>query len=245
MPGKDTRILMMGSCFSTEVGRRLQEEGYDVVLNPFGILFNPASIARSLERLESRQPFTEADVISREGQFCSFHHHGSFRRETPEAFLLNANAALQAGADAFDAADTVVLTLGTAWVFRHLARNIIVSNCHKVPAREFSRERLSVDETVALLAPVVERHPEKRWILTVSPVRHLADGPHGNQVSKATLVLAAEELCERFPQVCYFPSYEIMVEELRESRWYAANGTHPSPEAVDLIAERFRQNLGI
>ena len=244
MPDKTTPILMMGSCFSTEVGRRLQEEGYCVTLNPFGILFNPASIAHSLERLESRKPFTPDDVIPREGQFCSFYHHGSFRRETPQAFLLEANAALQAGADAFDSAQIVVLTLGTAWVFRHLARNIIVSNCHKVPAREFSRERLSVEETVALLAPVVERHPDKRWILTVSPVRHLADGLHGNQVSKATLVLAADALAERFSNVEYFPSYEIMVDELREPRWYAANGTHPSPEAVDLITERFKHSLG-
>ena len=243
MPDKTTPILMMGSCFSTEVGRRLQEEGYCVTLNPFGILFNPASIAHSLERLERRKPFTPDDVIPREGQFCSFHHHGSFRRETPEAFLLNANAALKAGADAFDSAQIVVLTLGTAWVFRHLARNIIVSNCHKVPAREFSRERLSVDETVTLLAPIVERHPEKRWILTVSPVRHLADGLHGNQVSKATLVLAADVLTERFPNVEYFPSYEIMTDELREPRWYAENGTHPSPEAVDLITGRFKAFL--
>ena len=233
----------MGSCFSTEVGRRLQEEGYGVTLNPFGILFNPASIANSLERLESRNPFVPEDVIPREGQFCSFHHHGNFRRETPEAFLLNANAALKTGADAFDAAQIVVLTLGTAWVFRHIARNLIVSNCHKVPAREFSRERLTVDETVALLSPIIERHPDKRWILTVSPVRHLADGLHGNQVSKATLVLAADILTQRYPYVEYFPSYEIMVDELREPRWYAENGTHPSPEAVELITQRFKAFL--
>ncbi len=243
MPDKTTPILMMGSCFSTEVGQRLQEEGYDVTLNPFGILFNPASIARSLERLESREPFTAADVIPREGQFCSFHHHGSFRRPSPEAFLENANAALKAGADAFDAAHTVVLTLGTAWIFRHIERNLIVSNCHKVPAREFVRERLSVEETVALLAPVIARHADKRWILTVSPVRHLADGLHGNQVSKSTLILAADTLAERFPNVEYFPSYEIMTGELRDWRWWAANHTHPAPEAVEIICDRFKAIL--
>ena len=243
MPDKTTPILMMGSCFSTEVGSRLEAEGYAVTRNPFGILFNPASIARSLERLESRQPFTEADVIPREGQFCSFHHHGSFRRPSPEAFLKDANEALTAGADAFDAARIVVLTLGTAWVFRHIGRNLIVSNCHKVPAREFSRERLDVEETAALLAPVIARHPDKRWILTVSPIRHLADGLHGNQVSKATLLLAAEELCRRFANVEYFPAYEIMVDELRDYRWYADNRTHPAPEAVDLICERFKAIL--
>lgn len=243
MLNKTTPILMMGSCFSTEVGSRLEAAGYPVTRNPFGILFNPASIAKSLERLESREPFTAADIIPREGQFCSFHHHGSFRRPTPEAFLENANTALLAGAEAFNAAQVVVLTLGTAWVFRHIERNIIVSNCHKVPAREFSRERLSVDEVVHLLAPIVARHSDKRWILTVSPVRHLADGLHGNQVSKSTLILAADALVERFPNVEYFPAYEIMVEEFRESRWWAANGTHPAPEAVDLICDRFKATL--
>ena len=243
MLDKTTPILMMGSCFSTEVGSRLETAGYAVTRNPFGILFNPASIAASLERLENRTPFTAADVIPREGQFCSFHHHGSFRRPTPEEFLENANAALQAGADAFDAAQVVVLTLGTAWAFRHKERNLIVSNCHKVPAQEFSRERLSVNETVALLAPIVARHSNKRWILTVSPVRHLADGLHGNQVSKSTLILAADALVEQFPNVEYFPAYEIMVEELRDERWWAANGTHPAPEAVDLICDRFKATL--
>ena len=243
MPDKRVPILMMGSCFSTEVGSRLAAGGWPVTLNPFGILFNPASIARSLERLESREPFTAEDVIPREGQFCSFHHHGSFRRPTPEAFLENANAALKAGADAFEAAHTVVLTLGTAWVFRHIERGIIVSNCHKVPAREFVRERLSVEETVALLAPVIARHADKRWILTVSPVRHLADGLHGNQVSKATLILAADALSERFPNVEYFPSYEIMTDELRDWRWWAANRTHPAPEAVEIICDRFKAIL--
>ena len=100
-----------------------------------------------------------------------------------------------------------------------------------------------MEETAALLAPVIARHPDKRWILTVSPIRHLADGLHGNQVSKATLLLAAEELCQRFANVEYFPAYEIMVDELRDYRWYADNRTHPAPEAVDLICERFKAIL--
>ena len=235
-----TGILMMGSCFSTEVGERLIAQGRDVTLNPFGILFNPASIASSLLRLESGRPFTPEDVIPREGQYVSFFHHGSFRRPTPEEFLENANSSLEKGVEAFAKADCIILTLGTAWVFRHIERNYIVSNCHKVPAREFSREFLSVEQIEELLSPIIERHPEKRWIFTVSPIRHMADGLHGNQLSKSTLIVAIDRIRKNFPSsVDYFPSYEIMMDELRDHSYYIDGGNHPSPEAVDIIARRF------
>ena len=233
------KALMMGSCFSTEVGKRMQADGYQVLLNPFGILFNPASICASIERLETVRPFVKEDVIMRDGQYCSFHHHGSFRRPTPEQFLADANEALRAGAQWFRECDTVILTFGTAWVFRHIGRNLIVSNCHKVPAREFCRERLTVDGTVGMIAPLLERHPDKRWIFTVSPIRHLADGLHGNQVSKSTLILACDELERSHPCVTYFQSYEIMLDQLRDYKWYAENQTHPTPEAVDVIYSEF------
>lgn len=234
-------VLMMGSCFSTEVGKRLQDDGFNVMLNPFGILFNPASICASLIRLESREPFTASDVIGRDGQFCSFHHHGSFRRPTPEEFLANANASMRESAGFFERCTTVILTFGTAWVFRHLQRGIIVSNCHKVPAREFSRERLEVEEIVEMLTPVIKRHPDKRWIFTVSPIRHMADGAHGNLVSKATLLLAIEGLRKRFPECTgYFPAYEVMLDELRDYSWYAEDMVHPSPEAVEKIYSLFK-----
>lgn len=237
---QDNHILMMGSCFSTEVGNILVEEGYRVELNPFGILFNPASAASSLVRLETGEHFTPEDVIPREGQYVSFFHHGSFRRGTPELFLENANAALDRAAVAFAAADTVILTLGTAWVFRHKERGYIVTNCHKVPAREFRREFLNVDETVSLLEPVIGRHTDKRWIFTVSPIRHMADGAHGNQLSKSTLLLAIDSLQKKFPDtVSYFPAYEIMLDELRDYKWYIDGKNHPTPEAVRIIADRF------
>lgn len=240
MISPDNHIMMMGSCFSTEVGNILVEKGYDVILNPFGILFNPASIASSLVRLETGAHFTPADVIVRDGQYVSFFHHGSFRRETPDLFLENANKALDEAVLFFKKADTIILTLGTAWVFRHLERGYIVSNCHKVPAREFRREFMNVDEIVSLLKPVVFRHPDKRWIFTVSPIRHMADGAHGNQLSKSTLLLAIDELQRLFSGVVgYFPAYEIMMDELRDHSWYIDGGSHPTPEAVKIIAERF------
>lgn len=238
---------MTGSCFSTEVGALMKENGYYVVLNPFGILFNPASIASSLERLESGAEFTRDDVVRRVDDasrgvfsYVSFHHHGSAGRATPEEFLRDANAALRQASSDFREADTVVLTLGTAWVFRHREKGFVVANCHKVPAREFDRVFLSEEEIVSLLSPVVGRHPDKRWIFTVSPVRHLADGAHANQLSKSTLLLAVDKLQRLYPDSTgYFPAYEIMLDDLRDRSWYAADGVHPGPEAVRIIYNSF------
>ena len=234
---------MMGSCFSTEVGRLMIEDGRDVCLNPFGILFNPASICSSLLRLENPVPFTEADVIPRDGKFVSYFHHGSFARPSVGEFLTDANEALKVAADRFREADTVILTLGTAWVFRHKARGYVVSNCHKVPAKEFSREFMPVEDIVQMLGPVISRHGDKRWILTVSPVRHPADGIHGNQVSKSTLIVAADRLSQQLQNVEYFESYEIMTDTLRDRVWYREDGNHPAEEAVRHIYEAFKERI--
>lgn len=243
-PGKLTLrkspILVTGSCFSTQIGKRLEDEGFAVVANPFGILFNPASIAAALERLDSGRHFTAEDVIVRDGRYVSFHHHGAFARQSPQAFLEEANAALDEACRQWQQTGAVILTLGTSWVFRHLERDIIVANCHKVPAHEFRREFLSTGQTVRLLEPLIRRHPEKKWIFTVSPIRHLADGAHGNQISKASLLLAIDELQKRHGvEVHYFPAYEILLDELRDYRWYAEDTVHPSEEAVRIICDRF------
>jgi hypothetical protein len=214
------------------------------------VLYNPASIAAALERLETGEPFIANDVIRRVDdaskglvRYVSYFHHGSFARETPEAFLENANARLKEACAAFSSADTCIITLGTAWVFRLASTGEVVANCHKVPAREFRRELMGISEIEALLAPLIERHPEKQWIFTVSPIRHLADTAHGNQISKSTLLLAIDALQKRFPdKVLYFPAYEIMIDELRDYRWYSPdNKTHPTAEAVEVILERFKE----
>lgn len=241
------KIVMMGSCFSTEIGNRLIENGFDVCLNPFGILFNPASIASAIQRLDSGETFSARDVIQRtddaslgKTSFVSFSHHGSFARPTAKDFLENANIQLEKACRAFRQADVCILTFGTAWVFRHIPDGKVVANCHKIPAREFSRELMSVGEILEIFIPIIEGHPEKRWILTVSPIRHKADGLHGNQVSKSTLLLAQEYLVQKYPEaVRYFPSYEIMTDELRDYRYYAADGSHPTDEAVSYIFDKF------
>ena len=247
MISRSDKVLMTGSCFSTEVGSMLKDSGYDVCLNPFGILFNPSSIASALCRLETARHFSMNDVILRTDDaskdrysYVSFSHHGSFARQTAEDFLENANSALESAARFFAMANVCILTFGTAWVFRHKADGEVVANCHKLPAREFSREKMTVEEIVALYSPLLERHPEKKWIFTVSPIRHLADGLHGNQTSKSVLLLAIDRLQQLFPaNTVYFPSYEIMIDELRDYRYYGQDGVHPTQEAVKIIFEKF------
>lgn len=237
----EDKILFMGSCFATEVGHHLGENGFDIKINPFGVLYNPASLNTSFKLLSAPKAFTDEDVISTQRGYVSFFHHSSFCRPTKDEFLSSASQDLARNAEYFANADVCVVTLGTAWVFRHLQRNMVVSNCHKIAAKEFVRERLKVEEIVEMLGEIVEQHPQKQWIFTVSPIRHLSDGALGNQVSKATLLLAVEQICLKHQNASYFPAYEIMMDELRDYRFYAPNMTHPSPQAVEYIFERFCQ----
>ena len=229
------RTAVLGSCFAEEIGGRLAAAGFRSMCNPFGPLFNPVSIGNAVARLESGVPFTGDDVVEMgagAGRFCSFSHHTSYARETPEAFLENANAALEEASAFWKGCNRVIVTLGTAWAFRHDATGETVANCLKRPGTEFTRYRLNVAQTAAILQGLVQRHPGKQFVFTVSPVRHLADGSHGNQLSKSTLLLATEGLP-------YFPAYEIMMDELRDYRWWAEDMVHPTKQAAAYLCDRF------
>ena len=229
------RIAVVGSCFADEVGGRLAAAGFQVLTNPFGTLYNPVSIGNALARLTSGVPFTADEVVEMgagAGRFCSFSHHTSFARETPEAFLENANAALAEASAIWKGCNRVIVTLGTAWAFWADATGETVANCLKRPAAEFTRYRLTVAQTTAILHGLVQRHADKQFVFTVSPIRHLADGAHGNQLSKSTLLLATEGLP-------YFPAYEIMMDELRDYRWWAEDMVHPTRQAASYLCDRF------
>ena len=236
-------IMVLGSCFADETGRRLAECGLDVCVNPFGTLYNPVSVCNSISRLQCGVPFTQEDCVEMgagAGLVCSFSHHTSFARPTPEAFLANANAVLEVASARWKASNRVLITLGTAWVYRHKESGEVVANCLKRPAGEFSRERLTVPQTAALLKSLVQRYPDKFFVFTVSPIRHLSDGAHGNQVSKSILLLALEEVCAAFPdRTVYFPAYEILLDELRDYRFYAEDMVHPSPQAAEYVFGKF------
>jgi hypothetical protein len=245
----DDKITMLGSCFSDNIGKQLKDFGFDVCVNPFGTLYNPISILRSVERLISRKEFTLEDCVrigAGDDRFCSFSHHTSFARKEADEFVENANQALTAAADHFAKSTKVIITLGTSWCFRHESGKV-VSNCLKRPAAEFMRERLSAGDTADCLRRIMEICQEaecndgfasKEFIFTVSPIRHFKDGAHGNQISKAGLLLGIEEALP-YGKSDYFPSYEIMMDELRDYRFYAEDMCHPTQQAVDYIRERF------
>lgn len=198
--GKQEGILLLGSCFADEMGERLAAAGYKVMSNPFGTLYNPVSIAQAMQIIgaETFTPLAKEDTeLFTYGIGCT--RYGSYlfntkaSRESPEEFLSYANSTIEAARHFFKESATIIVTLGTAWVYKHIGKQMIVANCHKVPAKEFSRYRLSIDETLAALKEITA-FPGKQYIFTVSPIRHLADGEHGNQLSKATLLLATDAL---------------------------------------------------
>ena len=245
--GLDEPVCLLGSCFSDEMARKFSDAGFRVLANPFGTLYNPASIAAAVARLDDPVPFREEDCVplgAGDGRIGSFFHHTSFARSTAAEFLETANARLAEAAGEWKRCGAVILTLGTARVWRALERpgRPVVANCLKRPAREFAHELLSVEECTRLLRGIVETHPQKRFILTVSPIRHLGEGAHVNSVSKATLHLALEGVLP-LDNAGYFPAYEILTDELRDYRYYAEDLVHPSPTAVQIVWERFRDSF--
>lgn len=240
--GYSNKILVLGSCFADVTGMRLRNLGFDVCVNPFGTLYNPLSIRDALLRLESGRPFTASDCVEMgagAGKICSFSHHTSFARETAEEFLAVANASLEAACCFWKECDTVLITLGSSWVWEIGAGGRVAANCLKRPASEFLRRRLSPSETLAALRslPLGPR----RAAFTVSPIRHLADGAHSNAISKAGLLIALDEYLgdmHEGPRT-YFPAYEIVLDELRDYRFYADDLVHPSTLAQNIIWERF------
>ena len=198
--GKQEGILLLGSCFADEMGERLAAAGYKVMSNPFGTLYNPVSIAHAMQIIgaETFTPMAKEDTeLFTYGIDCK--RYGSYlfntkaSRESPEEFLSYANSTIEAARHFFKESANIIVTLGTVWVYKHIGKQMIVANCHKVPAKEFSRYRLSIDETLDALKEITA-FPGKQYIFTVSPIRHLADGEHGNQLSKATLLLATDAL---------------------------------------------------
>ena len=238
-------MMFLGSCFSENIGQKLIDLKFDVDMNPFGILYNPESIANSLKILLEKRVFTENDLFQDQGLWNSFYHHSRFSDVDRNAALEKINRRISSSYEFLKKADFLVITFGTAWVYELRKTGQIVSNCHKIPAAEFKRFRLGVFEITNVYRELLEQiwkfNPDLKVIFTVSPIRHWKDGAVENQLSKATLLLAIDQLIKGFGnQVCtYFPSYEIMMDELRDYRFYAEDMLHISQVAVDYIFERF------
>jgi len=238
-------MMLMGSCFTENIGQKLFDLKFRIDMNPFGILYNPESIANSLKIVLEKRIFTENDLFNDQGLWNSFYHHSRFSDADSRAALEKINNRISSSSEFLKTADFLVITFGTAWVYELKKNGQVVSNCHKIPAADFKRFRLGVSEITETWRELLEQlwqfNPNLKLIFTVSPIRHWKDGAVENQLSKATLLLAIDQLIRGFgDHHChYFPAYEIMMDELRDYRFYAEDMLHVSPVAIDFIFDRF------
>lgn len=239
-----SKILCMGSCFAASIGRELQRVKFDCTINPTGVLFNPLSIASTIELYEECIEVKAEHFIESRGLFSHYAMHGSLSRESIHEATEAVNHAIESGHRALKSADWVILTLGTAMVYRLKSSGEVVANCHKQPSKLFSRERLSVDEITHSLNKILDGAlRNKRVILTVSPIRHIADGLEQNSLSKALLRVAIDMVIKGRKDIFYFPSYEILMDDLRDYRYYGEDMVHPSNMAVEYIWQHFKGAL--
>jgi hypothetical protein len=236
-------ILLLGSCFADNIGAKFSQYYFPTTINPFGTLYNPASILEAIQL--SMTTDAQHYLIQHNGLWHSMMHHGSFSHPNKDEVIHCCQTSLSTLRQALHDASTIIITFGTAWVYEYQGK--IVANCHKLPSNQFVRRRLTVEQIVSAWRPLLASMPDKHWIFTLSPIRHIKDGLHENQISKAILLQAIEQLTTScpvcsdtsFPRVDYFPSYEIMMDELRDYRFYAEDMVHPSSLAVDYIWQRF------
>ena len=235
----DNNIVTLGSCFADAIAERLCNYKFKVSASPTGILFNPESIAFMVELMSEGYTIKDEDIIERDGSYYSYLFHSSITGNSHDEAKANMQLALDQGAEALRHANHIIITLGTAWRYRHIETNRIVANCHKQPAANFSRELMSVENICAALESIVNA-TSARITLTVSPVRHIGEGMEDNSLSKALLRVATDIVCKRHSERAnYFPSYEILIDDLRDYRFYGNDLVHPSEMAVDYIAEKF------
>ncbi len=235
----NSRIVMLGSCFAENIGKKLIGCGFNVVMNPMGILYNPISIFSALERIVEGRKFTEDEVFCHNGLWTSFMHHGSFSHADKNEALKMMNERLKEGHEQLKDATHLIITFGSAEVYERNGK--VVSNCHKLPAREFTHRLLSINEINNLYKSFIietQNIAPLQTIFTISPVRYLGNGAHHGQINKSTLLLATDQICREIG-ADYFPSYEIIMDELRDYRYYADDMIHPSDVAINYIFERF------
>lgn len=237
-------ILLMGSCFAEHIGRRLEEYKFRVERNPYGILYNPLSMAQALDELRLGVAYDASRLFFHNDLWHSAMHHGSFSRPTAEETLQTIGRRQNSAREVLESSPLLMLTLGTAHVYERVDTGQVVGNCHRLPARCFGRRLISVSEAterlVATLEPLLSKNPDVQVLMTVSPIRHVGDGLHANQLSKSTLLLAVEALTHAFPgRIGYFPAYELLMDELRDYRFYADDLVHPSALAVEWVWSKF------
>jgi hypothetical protein len=243
----NSRILSLGSCFAENIGDKFQYFKFQIATNPFGIIFNSTSIERIIERIVNQELFTEKDIFFHNECWHCFEVHSELSHHDKEAFIENLNVILKSTQKQITLSTHIIITLGTSWVYRNIETNEIVANCHKVPQKQFTKEILSVEsiqqslENILTLVTTINK--KVKFIFTVSPVRHIKDGFNENTVSKSHLIAAVFATANRqSSSINYFPSYEIMMDELRDYRFYTKDMLHPNQTAIDYIWIKFFEN---
>lgn len=237
-----SRLLLLGSCFSENIGGKLSYFKFQSEINPFGILFHPKAIETFLDRVTHKKLYTEDELVFHNEQYHCFDAHSCLSNANKNSLLNNLNSIIELTAKKISEATHVIITLGTAWVYEYNNTGKIVANCHKIPQKQFNKQLLSVDQIKNSLINIEQQirsiNPKAQLIYTVSPVRHIKDGFVQNQQSKAHLLTAIHQVTNSTNE-CYFPSYEIMMDELRDYRFYKEDMIHPNQVAVNYIWERF------
>jgi lysophospholipase L1-like esterase len=244
--------VSLGSCFAENIGDKFNFYKFQNTTNPFGIIFNPISIEKIISKSINLELFTEKDIFFLNERWHCFDVHSDLSNANKEDFLNDLNQLLQSAKQQLKQATHIIITYGTSWAYRNLETNNIVANCHKVPQKQFKKEILSVEtieKSIQNTLDLIQKiNPKVNFIFTVSPVRHLKDGFVENQVSKSNLITAIHQILNipmRVPPSGVrglFPSYEIMMDELRDYRFYAEDMLHPSQVAIDYIWQRFSES---
>lgn len=241
------RIMLLGSCFTENIGNKLSINGFETLINPFGILYNPFSICSSLNRIIDLKFLVSEDLVKVNEFWYSYEHHGVFRDENSDNLLQTINLNITKANIFLKETNWLIITLGTAWIFFLKENNKILGNCHKLNPQLIDKRLLTVDEIVENTNLTINRirkiNPNIKIILTVSPIRHWKQGYRENLISKSTLHLAIDQICKSITYCSYFPAYEIVMDELRDYRFYKADMLHPSEIAVDYIWEKFATHL--
>ena len=241
---RSDKMVLWGSCFSEELRKHLYEELYDVEGSPYGIMYNPMSIARGLRQVINNSSPKSQDLFYHQGEWHSLMHHSDFSRADREEALKGMLEAFEKSRTALKECSLLVVTFGTAYIYEELEHRQVVNNCHKLPTQEyFSQRRLTINEIVdewkKLISDLKQYNPQMEVLFSVSPIAHYRDGAHENRLSKAILHLAIDTLCRESDGLFYFPAYEILQDELRDYRFYSSDFAHPSEEAVRYILHRF------
>ncbi|MFI5221846.1 MAG: GSCFA domain-containing protein [Bacteroidia bacterium] len=232
-------ILLSGSCFAENIGNKLVENKWNTLINPHGILFNPESIYQSFRSIQDEKYFTAEELFEHHDLWHSWYHHGEFSGTDKTDTLSRINRSQKEAITGFKRTDCIIITFGSAFIYRHRENNEVVANCHKVPQKNFKRELLSVDEIVNKFGKLISSLKNKQFIFTVSPVRYSKDGIAENNLGKAVLIQSVHEICKRHGNAYYFPAYEIVIDELRDYRWFKEDLCHPNRQAIEYVWERF------